>query len=259
MGSSASVMLTAAIIAGWASIAQAQTATSPLTLADGLLDWRVAFEKLVSAVKVETKGSQTASDQQSIAWRKSAEASVSAQVQSDLSAKINEARQRQSYDTGQGYNACRVTGSARALARVDETLETVRQKTGLVDDTWIKSGGDLAGRLADSIDNRLTYYCSREEMAAGICQSERPGGYAAGDSDASVFLARRSYGSEEVLTGADYIDVVAPMPTVNVQAQDLAGRAALLNDRRRAALVSGARQALFGILLSGMEGQLDGQ
>ncbi len=40
----------------------------------------------------------------------------------------------------------------------------------------------------------------------------KPGGFGAGDSDAAPWLLNRDYGAEEVMTAADYLDVVAPCP-----------------------------------------------
>jgi hypothetical protein len=83
----------------------------------------------------------------------------------------------------------------------------------------------------------------------------QPGGFGAGDSDASAWLLNRDYGAEEVMTAADYIDVVAPLPTVKPNPSTAEQDAAFVIARRQGAIMSGARAGLVGVLVGGMGGE----
>ncbi|GMA79971.1 hypothetical protein GCM10025880_63880 [Methylorubrum aminovorans] len=92
------------------------------------------------------------------------------------------------------------------------------------------------------------------EQQTGWCKGAQPGGYGAGDSDAAPWLFNRNYGAEEVMTAADYLDVVAPLPTVKPNPRTAEEDAALVQARREGAIMSGARAGLVGVLVGGMGG-----
>lgn len=100
----------------------------------------------------------------------------------------------------------------------------------------------------------LPSYCSPSEQQTGWCKGAQPGGYGAGDSDAAPWLFNRNYGAEEVMTAADYLDVVAPLPTVKPNPRTAEEDAALVQARRQGAIMSGARAGLVGVLVGGMGG-----
>lgn len=56
------------------------------------------------------------------------------------------------------------------------------------------------------------------------------------------------------MTAADYLDVVAPLPTVKPNPRTAEEDAALVQARRQGAIMSGARAGLVGVLVGGMGG-----
>lgn len=220
--------------------------------------WILAFEQFMSGLSIQTKQRELSSRQQATATRRAFEAAAGTLVSADTNLEELRARNRFDYASGQGYAACRVTIENAAYSQAGKDARRMTSAIDEADRKWLNDGGDLRDRLGESLALRREFYCSDEERALGWCSSsigsERGGGYAAGDSDASVFLAQRSYGTEEVLTGADYVDVVAPMPTVDSKAAGVDGAARLIANRRRAAFVSTARSTIFNVVVHGMEG-----
>ena len=109
------------------------------------------------------------------------------------------------------------------------------------------SGRDGAGsHLSQSLDLRHSFYCTTlEQKRTGWCSTGSAGrqayGYGAGDSDASIFLLNRSYGAEEAVTAADYLDVMAPLPTVKAKVSTGEEDARRIEALRQGAMMTAAR------------------
>ena len=159
------------------------------------------------------------------------------------------------YDTGTGYAACDVALMTSEESDSYASEVKVRQAFRAADQRWLNGGGDAGERMGISLDQRRTFYCSPSEQETGWCRGAKPGGYGAGDSDASPWLLNRDYGAEEVMTAADYIDVVAPLPTVKPNPSTAEQDAAFVIARRQGAIMSGARAGLVGVLVGGMGGE----
>ena len=56
------------------------------------------------------------------------------------------------------------------------------------------------------------------------------------------------------MTAADYLDVIAPLPTVKANPRTAEDDANLLQARRQGAIMSGARSSLVGVIVGGMGG-----
>ena len=143
-----------------------------------------------------------------------AEATASTLVSQDNALRLARAQHRYGYDTGTGYAACDVALMTSEESDSYASEVKVRQAFRAADQRWLNGGGDAGERMGISLDQRRTFYCSPSEQETGWCRGAQPGGFGAGDSDASAWLLNRDYGAEEVMTAADYIDVVAPLPTV---------------------------------------------
>lgn len=248
----------AAIIACTPVMAQANLAAynrKPTTFAEGMEKWTSSLGLLLSGFKVNTEVSDYTGNQDSQAMKAAKQAGVSARMQADINLAVFDAVNKRSYASGQGYNVCRAVSSDIMAVDTQSTGDKVRAASKKVDAEWVSKGADASTFIATSLANRKQYYCSQAEREAGLCTSTASGGFSAGDSDASVWLNFRSYGSEEVATAADFIDVAAPLPTVDTKNNSAQGVLQRIQATRRAALISGARQSLFGIAISGMEGE----
>ncbi len=218
------------------------------------LQWELSLQRLMSGMKVSAAQSSAAASQTTTGFKSAAEAAASTIVSQDNALRLAQARHLYGFDTGTGYAACSVnlTVSQERDARASATR--VRQVFAEADRRWLTSGGDAAERLGDTLRLRKTFYCTAAEQATGWCKGAKPGGVGAGDSDASPWLLNRDYGAEEVMTAADYLDVVAPLPTVNPSPRNAEEDLALIQARRQGAFMSGARAVLVGVITGGMGG-----
>ena len=122
---------------------------------------------------------------------------------------------------------------------------------------YISKGGNSAANMKNSMLKRVGHYCTEQERAVlgeTYCQASYSNERNAGDSNAGAFLFNRNYGAEEVVTAGDYVDVLAPYPTIEPNPQDSGAQVRLIDARRRAALMSGARSVMMGVAVSGMGG-----
>ncbi|SEP49155.1 hypothetical protein SAMN04487843_12945 [Methylobacterium sp. ap11] len=223
--------------------------------AQGLFpQWEISLQRLMSGLKVSGAQSSATSLQTTNGHKAAAEAVASALVSQDNALRLARVQHQYGYDTGTGYAACTL-----ALGLADErdsasSATKVRQAFRHADQRWLTNGGNAAERMGASLEQRRTFYCSPSEQETGWCTDAKPGGFGAGDSDASPWLLNRDYGAEEVMTAADYLDVVAPLPTVKPNTSTAEQDADLVMARRQGAIMSGARASLVGVLVGGMGG-----
>lgn len=235
----------AALAVALASPAQAQ----------GLFpQWEVSLQRMISAMKISGSQSSATALQTTNGHKAAAEAAASTLVSQDNALRLARAQHQYGYDTGTGYAACDVSLAIGQERDSHASAEKVRQSFRQADQHWLTSGGDAAERMGVTLEQRRTFYCSPSEQATGWCTGAKPGGFGAGDSDAAPWLLNRDYGAEEVMTAADYLDVVAPLPTVKPNPTTAEQDADLVIARRQGAIMSGARASLVGVLVGGMGG-----
>lgn len=241
------------LVAG-AALSIALVAPAPAR-AQGLFpQWELSLQRLLSGMKVSGAQSSTTALQTTNAHKASAEAAASTLVSQDNALRLAQAQHEYGFDTGTGYAACTVALGLSQESDSYASAEKVRQAFRSADQRWLTGGGDAAARMGATLDQRRTFYCSPSEQATGWCSGSRPGGYGAGDSDTAPWLFNRNYGAEEVMTAADYLDVVAPLPSVKPNPTTAEQDAALVQARRDGAIMSGARAGLVGVLVGGMGG-----
>jgi hypothetical protein len=216
--------------------------------------WEISLQRMISALKVSGAQSSATSLQTTNGHKAAAEAAASTLVSQDNALRLARAQHQYGYDTGTGYAACDVSLAIRQERDSESSATKVRQAFRQADQRWLTSGGDAAERMGVTLDQRRTFYCSPAEQETGWCTGAKPGGFGAGDSDAAPWLLNRDYGAEEVMTAADYLDVVAPLPTVKPNPATAEQDADLVMARRQGAIMSGARASLVGVILGGMGG-----
>lgn len=221
--------------------------TSPITAV-----WYASLVRLLSGLKVDASQTTTTADQTSTAVKSSASAAASTVAATRQGLLVAKARHDYSYETGTGYAACTVSLGLTDERDAATSAATVMAAFGAADRSWLQSGGDGAARLRASLDLRKTLYCSEAERTAGVCSGT--GGYGAGDSDASPWLYSRNYGAEEITTAGDFLDVIAPLPTIEPAASTAVDQTRLVENRRGGALLSGARAALMTVIAAGTAG-----
>ncbi|GBQ77276.1 hypothetical protein AA14337_0770 [Acetobacter malorum DSM 14337] len=220
----------------------------------------VAAERLLAAYKANTAQISSAWQQQAAMATKARQAATSAIVQQHDALDIARAKDNTDYQSGQGYKACLVTQGVSTINSAQAGRNTYMQTISTRDNGWFSSGGEQRHTLSSVVGLRRTVYCSQSEQTAfgGWCDAglgkTRGGGFPAGNSDAGVWLLRRGYGAEESMTGMDYVDTLAPLPSV---AAPNSGRADLEQKRQQAiyngAFVGAARTGLTRTILDGMD------
>ena len=223
----------------------------------GIITWQAFFQQLLSSVRTDTAQTNVSGQQVSNVKLKSAESKVSSVLQSRQNMKIAEAKSRYSYETGQGYNSCMVTVGMSDIAKAREERSDFGRKVGQRDSEWLADGGGSTNdTLSSLIALRKEVYCSDQEKEGlgPYCQTTH-NGYDAGNSDASVWLAHRGYGAEEAMTGMDFVDTVAPLPTVPEKGTAKTDEALQRVNAIRAGIMrNAARSTLQNIILDGMAG-----
>ncbi|SFG78106.1 hypothetical protein [Methylobacterium gossipiicola] len=216
--------------------------------------WEISLQRVLSGMRVSGAQSSGTALQITNGDKASAEAVASTLVSQDNALRLARAQHQYGYDTGTGYAACDISLGLSQASDSEASATKARQAFGAADRRWLTEGGDAGVRMGDSLDQRRSFYCSPSEQETGWCKGAQPGGYGAGDSDAAPWLFNRNYSAEEVMTAADYLDVVAPLPTVKPNPRTAEEDAALVQARREGAIMSGARAGLVGVLVGGMGG-----
>lgn len=203
-------MLCATVLSVFSLISSAKAAGDQ----SGIMIWDNAFRQLMSALKIDTNQNQTASEQFATGVRKSNEAVSSTIIQHKKNIETAIAKENFSYETGQGYKACMVQEAQSDVYEASKSRRSYADDSRTFDNNWFDSGG---GRYSDNVSSiialRKEVYCSSDEAKTIGCDLKQRG-VPAGNSNSSPWLISRDYGAEEAMTGFDFIDTIAPLPTV---------------------------------------------
>lgn len=220
----------------------------------GQLD--LVWRQLLSSVAVKTSQTSASGNQVAGTALKSAEANATAVAQFETRHGISEAAKTFLTGRDQTRAACgpvevRQMASA-ALARNREVGSVIAD----ADQAFLSSGRDAAMVQSALNRRRAEFYCSGEEFDAGLCSALAGIGYntgpKAGDTNAAVFMDGGASGAEEVATGLDFIDRVAPLPTVD-QGSNAGSAIARLIALKQGAERSMAREIISGSIMEGLE------
>lgn len=231
--------------------------SSPALAQAEMAAWQLAAERLISAMKVNTLQRSTSSQYRSTADVQARTALSSALQAQGAGTRTYEIRSAYGPETGQGYGVCAAKYPMQSWAGAERASTNVAVAFGDADRAWLATGGSAAGRAAELTNSRKTFYCTDEERKAlpTWCAQDAGAkrGIPAGDTNAAPFMLRPDIGPEEALTAADYIDTVAPLPTVKTQASTFEERQAQVQARRQGAFLSASRSA-FGAVVAGHMG-----
>lgn len=220
--------------------------------------WEISLERLVSGFAVAGKQDSAAATQKTNAATTAARAAASSLVAAKQAIRVANAAHEYGFETGTGYSACTVNLQLADERASHDAAAVARTSQQRADDAWLIHGGDAGDRAGASLKLRQSFYCSpAQQQATEWCTGT--GGYGAGDSNAGIFMLNRDYGAEEVMTAADYLDVIAPLPTIRTDTTSAEARARLVEARRRGAILSGARAAAWTVVLDGMGGSDKGE
>lgn len=229
---------------------------TPASAQAGLTAWQLSTELLVSAVKVSTKQVDATPDTNRTMESQSRQALAAVLGQHGVNARAVQAKTAYGASTAQGYGVCASKFGMQSNAIAEKSSAKVAQAVAAADQTWLTSGGDASARAVSLLEARRTFYCTKEErQTLGWCSgSAAASGMPAGDTDAAPFMLRRDLGPEEAMTAGDYIDTVAPLPTVKAQARNGAEAGDRLQARRQAAFMTAARGAFYSVVAGAVGG-----
>ena len=221
----------------------------------GIVIWDNAFRQLMSALKINTNQNKTAFEQFATSMRKSNEAVSSAAVQYKKNIATADAKKNFSYETGQGYKTCMVQEAQSGVYDAAKSRRNYADNVRNFDNNWFDSGG---GRYSDNVSSiialRKDVYCSSgEEKTIGCNLKQR--GVPAGNSNSAPWLISRDYGAEEAMTGFDFIDTIAPLPTVPSKEQadkDTSVELDRINAIKAGVGIEAARTVYQNIILDGL-------
>lgn len=231
------------------------------TFEGAMAGWLGSIQRWVSSIRVDTRQTSLATEQQANAGQAAAMALANVIVEQEAAISIRAAVAR--YEsmandevTGLCAPAAAQESANAAAANADELADEFAQ----FERDWLGEGGSRIETMIATHRLRRTVLCTAAEAAQGLCESgaEGFGVTPAGDSDAGPFLTHRSYGSAEVEMGSLFVDTLAPLPTIQsadeaVSVDELLARG---EARRQAALVSLARAGLSDVLLRGLQSEV---
>lgn len=220
--------------------------------------WFAQIERSMSALGVDTRQASVVGQQGATSGMNAAQGLSSTIVEMESAILTREAVGRYEQMQNNGITGlCTVAanqGSANSAENAEDTLSSAFND---YEQQWIEQGGDRRNTLVETHRLRRTVLCTDSERDMGLCEGSPAFGVPpAGDTDASPFLLRRSYGSTEVDVGSVYVDTLAPFPTIQTgddagTVEELAERAAR---RRELALVAIARRGMTDVLTRGVQG-----
>lgn len=221
----------------------------------GIVVWNNAFRQLMSALKIDTKQNKTSAEQFSTSIRKTDEAVVSSAVQFKKNIAIADAKSAFSYETGQGYKPCMVQEAQADVFDATKNRKNYVNSIKAFDNNWFYRGG---GRYSDNVSSiialRKEVYCSLAEANKFGCELKQRG-MPAGNSNAAAWLISRDYGAEEAMTGFDFIDTIAPLPSVpDKEKADADAGVAMekVNAIKSGVMTEAARTVYQNIILDGL-------
>ncbi|WP_299592524.1 hypothetical protein [uncultured Tateyamaria sp.] len=216
----------------------------------------ISFQQMMSGLRVKTAQTSASGNQVVTAALKTAEAHASAITQFDVRAGLNEAVSAYAVGRDQTNAACGPVEMRQMAHSAAQRNVSLRQMLGQADTAFMDDHGDAASVQATLNRRRSEYYCSEEEFAAGLCSPFAGVGYntgpGAGDTNASVWMNGSAAGAEEIAVGIDYLDRVAPLPTV-VPNTGAASAISRLIAHGQAAERSMARETISGSIFEGLE------
>ncbi len=238
--------------------------TSPTraqTFEGAMAGWLGSIQRWVSSIRVDTRQSSLATEQQANAGQAAAMALANVIVEQEAAINIRAAVARyESMANDEVTGLCAPAAAQESANSAAATAEELADEFAQFEREWLGEGGSRIETMIATHRLRRTVLCTAAEAAQGLCESgaEGFGVTPAGDSDAGPFLTRRSYGSAEVEMGSLYVDTLAPLPTIQsadeaVSVDELLARG---EARRQAALVSLARAGLSDVLLRGLQSEV---
>lgn len=240
----------AVVLAFAASAANAQNYQSSLN------QLTLAWNEMIAGVGVSTSQTSASGNQVATTALKAAEANATAIARFDVRQNISGAVNKFSMGRDQTNAACGPVEMRQMAHAASERNSQIGSLIAEADQDFMRNGGDAAQVQATLNRRRAEFYCSQEEFDAGLCTSLAGVGYNtgpnAGDTNAAVFMNGGASGAEEVATGLDFIDRIAPLPTV-VPKTGASSAISRIIALRNGAEKSMAREVIGGSIMEGLE------
>lgn len=214
------------------------------------------FAQLLSSLGIKARQISTDSNQLGTVALKTSEAFASAVTSTMSRLSSLDSVNDSVLGRDQSAAACNVTDMRELAYQARERERGLSEIIGEVQSDWIEENRDAAATGRELNIARQQYYCSDEEFEAGLCAQLVGKAYntgaSAGNSNAGVFMDGGALGPEEAATGYDFIDHVAPLPTMD-EAVDIESSVRRRLALRKTAEISMARTLLSGSVMGGLQ------
>ena len=214
------------------------------------------WQRLMSAVAIKTSQTANSGNQVGSTALKAAEANATAISQFEVRYAVSEAANKYGLGRDQNNTACAPVELRLMAQEAEQRNKDVKSVIADADQAFLANNGDAVDVQATLTRRRAEFYCSGEEFDGGLCAAFAGVGYntgaKAGDTNASVWMNGGAAGAEEVATGLDFLDRVAPLPTVVAKtgAESAISRIIAL---RQASERSMAREIISDTIMEGLQ------
>lgn len=216
----------------------------------------LTFSRLMSSLRIKAQQVGSSGRQVAVTSMKSSEAHASAIT--TVAQRLSVLNGATDYGLGRDQSdvACSVTNMRAMAAQTGDRVNALLDAANVAEQEWVAQNRSATETQVELTNQRQNYYCPEEEFAAGLCgqlagQSYNTG-VGAGDTNASVFMDGNAGGAEEIAVGMDFVDRIAPLPTI-VENQNLETAVQRVVAIRKSASISMARTLLAGSVFEGIE------
>ncbi|WP_234053738.1 MULTISPECIES: hypothetical protein [unclassified Xanthobacter] len=231
------------------------SASAALAQAD-LAAAQAAFGNLVSAIKVATSQLDVSRTVRNSAEGQARTGLAAAVGQHEVNMRAVRAQASHGAEQGQGYGVCSSKDRMFGMAIAEKSSVKVQAAAAAADAAWLTGGGDATARSVALQAARAGFYCSAQERArySWCTAATASGGTPAGDTDASIFMGREDVGPEEFMVAGDYLDTLAPLPTVSMADSGWGANSARAAARRTGAFATAVRGTVWSVVSGKMGG-----
>jgi hypothetical protein len=223
--------------------------------------WFAQTQNATSALGVDTKQISVSSEQLAAATQSSVKALAHTITSYEANLAYAKALNQSSGALTSAGELCAAIDVATATRSASEVADIVTNGVASAEESWRSDGGDLGEVYEMQLEMRQQVYCSAAEFAAGLCgdgdtntAAEPP----AADTNASEWMLTRSYGSTSAINGTNYVDAIAPLPTIippDEAEGDVGKQLQNLVNLQDIARLSIARGAMADVVARGVEGE----
>lgn len=217
-----------------------------------LAQMTLAYQRMMSAIKVDTSQQNVDGQKVSSAISKSDEALAGVMTQSDVNRQITQAHADYGPD-GQSVNACESAGMIDEASSAMSVYKASAREYVTPDRVYAAPGSTKtpAEAISASLENHRSKYCSSSEAAAGLCSSA--GSQAGADVNIATLLSASASDDAKDALVNNLVGLPLPKPTPQ-ESNTPRGSLMMVDSMRAEAIRSPAMVSLAAIRAMNGEG-----